>query len=54
VDVAAGRVTHREVRLPAEPGAWDGSGAPGRLVFIFDPKASELVEYVTAALRPGS
>ena len=54
VDVAAGRVSHRQVPLPAEPGAWDGSGAPGRLVFIFDPKASELVENVTAALRPGT
>jgi G3E family GTPase len=53
VDVAAGRVTHREVAHPAEP-VWDGSDAPGRLVFIFDPEASELVESVTAALRPGA
>ena len=51
VDVAAGRVSHREAVLPAEPEDRGGPGAPGRLVFIFDPQASELVEGVTAELK---
>jgi G3E family GTPase len=54
VDVAAGRVSHREVAVPAEPEDREGRDAPGKLVFIFDPKASELVEDVTAALRARS
>jgi len=51
VDVAAGRVNHREAAVPAEPEDREGSGAPGGLVFIFDPQAGELVEGVIADLR---
>lgn len=51
VDVAAGRVSHREVALPAEPQDRDEPGAPGRLVFIYDPAASERIEGVIGALR---
>jgi G3E family GTPase len=51
VDVAAGRVSHREVAMPAEP---DDRDAPGKLVFIYDPEASERIEGVIGALRDGS
>ena len=51
VDVAAGRVSQREAAIPSEPEGRGGPGAPGRLVFIFDPQASELVEGVTAELK---
>jgi hypothetical protein len=54
VDVAAGRVSHREVVLPAEPEERDEPGAPGRLVFIYDPAASERIEGVIGALRASS
>jgi len=54
VDVAAGRVSHREAALPAEPQCREEPGAPGRLVFIFDPEASERVEGAIATLRASS
>jgi G3E family GTPase len=54
LDVAAGRVSHREADVPAEPRDREEPGAPGRLVFIFDPKASERVEGAIATLRAGS
>jgi G3E family GTPase len=54
VDVAAGRVSHREAAVPAEPQDRKEPGAPGRLVFIFDPAASERVEGAIATLRASS
>ena len=54
VDVAAGRVSHREVAMPAEPDDRDALDAPGKLVFIYDPEASERIEGVIGALRDGS
>ena len=54
VDVAAGRVSHREVAVPAEPQDREEPGAPGRLVFIFDPEASERIEGAIATLRASS
>jgi G3E family GTPase len=52
VDVAAGRLNHRKVGVPAE--REDGGGrAPGRLVFVFDPKASERVEGAIGLLKAG-
>ena len=54
VDVAAGRVSHREATLPAEPGDREGPAASGKLVFIFDPEASELVDGAIATLRASS
>ncbi len=54
VDVAAGRVSHREATLPAESEDREGPGASGRLVFIFDPGASELVDGAIAMLRASS
>jgi G3E family GTPase len=54
VDVAAGRVSHREVVMPAEPDDRDALDAPGKLVFIYDPEASERIEGVIGALRDGS
>jgi G3E family GTPase len=54
VDVAAGRVSHREVKAPAEPVDRDDLDGAGRLVFICDPEVSERVEGVVGALRAGS
>ena len=54
VDVAAGRVSHREAAVPAEPQDREEPGAPGRLVFIFDPEASERIEGAIATLRASS
>jgi G3E family GTPase len=53
VDVAAGRVSHREVVIPAAPDDRDDPDAPGKLVFIYDPEASERIEGVIGALRAG-
>jgi len=51
LDVAAGRLSQREVAT--SPGAESPAGEvePGRLVFIFDPRASERVEGVVANLN---
>jgi G3E family GTPase len=54
VDVAAGRVSHREVAVPADLQDLEETDAPGRLVFICDPQTSERIEGVIAALRAGS
>ena len=54
VDVAAGRVSHREAALSAAPQDPGGLGAFGRLVFIFDPEKSELVDRAIAELRASS
>jgi hypothetical protein len=54
LDVAAGRVSQCEVALPADPEDRDEPGAPGRLVFIYDPEASERIEAVIGALRSSS
>jgi G3E family GTPase len=48
VEVAAGRVSRRELALSADPGGPAGSG---RLVFVFDPRATESVEGVIAKLK---
>ncbi len=50
VDVAAGRVSHREAPAAAEPGGGE-EPASGTLVFIYDPGAGELVEGIMARLR---
>jgi G3E family GTPase len=50
VDVAAGRLSHREIAISSEAGSPAGEVEPGRLVFIFEPEASELVEEVIAKL----
>jgi G3E family GTPase len=53
VDVAAGCLNHRKVAVPAEPE--DGGGrATGRLVFVFEPEASERVEAAIGVLKAGS
>ena len=54
VDVAAGRVSHREAALSAAPQDPEGLGAFGRLVFIFDPEKSSLVDGAIAELRASS
>lgn len=47
VDVAAGRLSTREVAVSADP---EAPREPGRLVFIFEPGAEELVDAVIANL----
>jgi G3E family GTPase len=54
VDVAAGRVSHRKVAVPAEREERDEADAPGNLVFICDPEVAERVEGVIGAVRAGS
>jgi G3E family GTPase len=50
VDVAAGRLSQREVALSSDAGSPAGEVEPGSLVFIFDPEAGERVEEVIARL----
>jgi G3E family GTPase len=50
VEVAAGRVSRRELVASATPGDAAGSG---RMVFVFDPRATGLVESVIANLEMG-
>ena len=50
VDVAAGRLSQREVALSSDTGSRAGEVEPGRLVFIFEPKAGSRVEEVIARL----
>jgi G3E family GTPase len=51
VDVAAGRVSHREAPVSAEPEDREEPVAAGTLVFVFDPRAGDLVEGSIARLR---
>jgi G3E family GTPase len=52
VDVAAGRVSHREAPAASEAGGEEP--APGALVFIYDPGAGELLEGIMGRLRAGA
>jgi G3E family GTPase len=51
VDVAAGRVSHREVAVSAGPEDRESPDGAGTLAFIFDPEKGELVEGTIARLR---
>jgi G3E family GTPase len=51
VDVAAGRVSHRKAALRADAEDREGQDAPGKLAFVLDPEASELVEGFIARVR---
>jgi len=54
LDVAAGRVSHRKTVLSAAPEDRGGLGEFCRLVFIFDPEKSELVDGAIDVLRASS
>ena len=51
VDVAAGRVSHREVIVSAGRESREGPDGAGTLAFIFNPEKGELVEGTIARLR---
>ena len=51
VDVAAGRLSQREVAVPGDGGDTGRGDGNGRLVFIFDPQASDPVAGLIAELR---